>query len=70
MQKYAVAHAEPVTAKDPKLAKLVRGLKQQALDRALRWLGQQFLKHIFAEWRKAVGLSAAPETPAKTAAEV
>lgn len=52
---------EAIAAKDPKLAKLVRGVKQQALDRALRWLGQQLIKHIFREWRKAVGLAELPE---------
>lgn len=49
------------TAKDPKLAKLLRGLKMQAMQKAKRWLGQQFLKHIFKEWRKAVGLPERPE---------
>ena len=49
------------TAKDPKLAKLLRGLKLQGLQKAIRWLGQQFLKHIFKEWRKAVGLPEQPE---------
>lgn len=55
--------------KDPVLAKLVRGVLQQAQDKALRWLGQQFLKHIFKEWRKAVGLPELPVRPAKSAAE-
>ena len=49
------------TAKDPKLAKLLRGLKMQAMQKAKRWLGQQFLKHIFFAWRKAVGLPERPE---------
>ena len=49
------------TAKDPKLAKLLRGLKAQAMQKAKRWLGQQLLKHIFQEWRKAIGLPERPE---------
>lgn len=44
------------TVKDPKLAKLVRGVKQMALDKGMRWLGQKFLEHFFREWRKAIGL--------------
>jgi len=52
----AKAEAEVAAAKDPKLARLVRGLKKMALDKAIRWLGQQFLKHIFKEWNKALAL--------------
>jgi hypothetical protein len=51
----------PVKAKDPKLAKLVRGLKKAALDKALRWLGQQKLKGVYATWRKTIGLSEFPD---------
>lgn len=62
------ADAEPV-AKDPKLAKLVRGVKMQALQKAKRWLGQQLLKHIFKSWRTCLGLSEFPEKPRKTGSE-
>ncbi len=51
--------AEP-GVKDAKLAKLVRGVKMQALQKAMRWLGQQILKHVFKEWRKALGLTDLP----------
>lgn len=50
----------PSVAKDPKLAKLTAGVKGQAHDRGLRWLGQMFLKHIYKEWRRAIGLSELP----------
>lgn len=55
-----------VTAKDPALAKLVRGVKMQGLQKAKRWLGQMFLKHIFKSWRHAIGLSEFP-TPRRMA---
>ncbi len=44
------------TVKDPVLAGYVKGVKKKAHDRGLRWLGQQLLKHIWREWRKAVGM--------------
>ncbi|HWQ99369.1 MAG TPA: transposase [Candidatus Methylomirabilis sp.] len=50
-----------IAAKDPKLARLVRGVKMQGLLKAKRWLGQQLLKHIFRSWRATLGL---PEFPA------
>ncbi|MFZ2804239.1 MAG: hypothetical protein WA001_03375 [Patescibacteria group bacterium] len=52
-----------VEAKNPALAKLVKGLKKVALDKAMRWLGQQFLKHIFKEWRRSIGLVQEPVEP-------
>ena len=61
---------ESATIKDPALAKLVRGVKQQALDKALRWLGQQFLKHVFKSWRQAVGLSELPVRTPKISATI
>lgn len=51
---------EEPSAKDPRLAKLVKGLKMSALQKGMRWLGQQFLKHIFNEWRPAIGLHKKP----------
>lgn len=45
---------------DRTLAGLVRGIKKSAHEKALRWLGQQYLKHIFKEWRKAVDLPPLP----------
>lgn len=51
--------------KNPALAKLVRGLKRSALDKAVRWLGQQFLKHVYVEWQKAVGVYREPQPRAK-----
>lgn len=51
---------EAPSAKDPNLAKLVRGLKQAAQDKALRWLGQQLIKQIYGDWREAVGLPRKP----------
>ncbi len=44
------------TAADPRLGKLVRGLKGRAHQKGLRWLGQQFLKHVFVTWREALGI--------------
>ena len=49
--------------KDPRLGKLVRGLKGAAHQKGLRWLGQQFLKHIWFEWRRAVGISVPVPAP-------
>jgi len=49
--------ATAITA-DPKLGKLVRGLKGKAHQKALRWLGQQFLKHVYRTWYEALGLHA------------
>jgi len=54
---------EPV-AKDPRLGKLVKGLKMSALQKGMRWLGQQFLKHVFNEWRAAIDAKG-PAQPAK-----
>lgn len=51
------------TVKDPALAKYVRGIKDKAHKRGIRWLGQQLIKHIWTEWRKAVGLKGPAETP-------
>jgi hypothetical protein len=51
---------EEPTAKNPALAKLVKGLKMVALQKGMRWLGQQFLKHIFDEWRVAISLHKKP----------
>ncbi len=59
--------AQDAAAKDPKLAALTRGLKQSALDKALRWLGQQFLKHVFKAWRASLGLSELPTRERKSA---
>jgi hypothetical protein len=47
------------TVKDKKLAAYVRGVKKSSLDKAYRWLGQQFIKHIFRAWNDA-------EKPAST----
>lgn len=58
---------EETATKDPRLGKLVRGLKGSAHQKGLRWLGQQFLKHIWFEWRKAVGISDAPHPQAPSA---
>lgn len=49
---------------DKELGKLVRGVKGLAHQKGLRWLGQQFLKHIYREWRKAVGIHDEPRLPA------
>ena len=57
-----LAELEIDIADNPELAKLTRGLKKVALDRAVRWLGQQLLKHIHKEWTKALNL---PEVPAR-----
>ncbi len=57
-----LAELEANRAANPELAKLTRGLKKVALDRAVRWLGQQLLKHIHKEWTKALNL---PEVPAR-----
>lgn len=57
-----LAELESNRAANPELAKLTRGLKKVALDRAVRWLGQQLLKHIHKEWTKALNL---PEVPAR-----
>lgn len=48
---------EVQVVKNPQLAKLVKGVKGSALLKALRWLGQYFLKHIYREWSKAVGVT-------------
>ncbi|MBD3250881.1 transposase [Candidatus Uhrbacteria bacterium] len=48
--------------KDPVLGKLVAGVKQQSYERACRWLGSRFLKHLYKEWRHARGLSRNPAT--------
>jgi hypothetical protein len=45
----AEAEAE-VVAKDPKLAKLLAGVKMRSLQKATRWLCQQLLKHFFKAW--------------------
>ena len=42
--------------KDKVLAGLMAGVKGAALNKALRWLGQQFLRHIYHEWRAALDL--------------
>lgn len=54
--------AASTSVKDPELAKLVRGLKKSAQDKAFRWLGQQLLKHIFVTWRDVIGMSKNPAT--------
>lgn len=59
------AQAKASKMKDPKLARLVRGLKQAAQDKAMRWLGQQFIEYIFANWRRAVGLPTHVTKPPK-----
>lgn len=56
------ASAVSTTVKDPELAKLVRGLKKSAQDKAFRWLGQQLLIHIFRTWRERLGMSKNPAT--------
>lgn len=48
---------EAKAVKNPQLAKLMKGVKGSALLKALRWLGQYFLKHIYHEWAKAVGVT-------------
>ena len=55
----ATLEEETEVAKDPALAKLTRGVKMQALQKAMRWLGQQMLKYVFKAWRDALGM---PET--------
>lgn len=57
-----LAELEANKAANPELAKLTRGLLQIAQERAVRWLGQQLLKHIYKEWTKALNL---PEVPAR-----
>lgn len=54
---------------DKRLAKLVRGLKKSALDKACRWLGQKFLEHVFVEWRKAIGVHDLGHAETSVAAE-
>ncbi|MBU1907602.1 IS110 family transposase [Patescibacteria group bacterium] len=56
--------AEPIT-KDANLARLMRGVKMSAIQKAKRWLGQYFLKMIFKNWRKSLGLSELPEREPK-----
>jgi len=52
-----VAEDEDVAVvKDAVLGKLMAGVKGKAHNKALRWLGQQFLKLIYIEWRKALGI--------------
>ncbi len=50
----AQAEAEVTAAKNPELAKHVRGLKKMCLDKAVRWLGQQFLKHIHKDMEDGI----------------
>lgn len=55
---------EPEAKKDPKLGKLVRGLKGKAHQKGLRWLGQQFLKHVYKTWYEALAEGTASLAPA------
>lgn len=59
---------QDAAAKNPALAKLMRGVKQAAQDKALRWLGQQIIKHIYREWTEAEKAASRPED-VQTAAE-
>lgn len=54
---------EVETKTDKRLGKLVKGLKGKAHQKALRWLGQQFLKHVYKTWYEAVSQTA-PSAPA------
>lgn len=59
----ATLEEEVEEAKDPILAKYTRGVKMQALQKAMRWLGQQMLKYVFKTWRNAIGLADEPYVP-------
>jgi hypothetical protein len=59
------AGAEPAV-RDKNLAKLVRGVKKSSLDKAYRWLGQQFIKHVYKEWTAFESTQPSPQ--GKTAA--
>ena len=43
-----------LTKPEKDFAKKLKGLKGGAHQKALRWLGQQFLKHVYNEWSKLV----------------
>jgi len=43
-----------LTKSEKDFAKKLKGLKGGAHQKALRWLGQQFLKHVYNEWSKLV----------------
>lgn len=62
------APAEESAAAMPGLAQYVRGLKGAAHDKGLRWLGQQFLKHVYCAWREALDLPKFPEKHRKPVA--
>jgi len=61
-----LSELEANKAANPGLAKLTRGLKKLALDKAVRWLGQQLLKYIFKAWMGALAL---PEIEKKAKAK-
>ncbi|MFH2232315.1 MAG: transposase [Patescibacteria group bacterium] len=66
VQYMADSSAPKEAATNPEIGKFVRGIKGNALDKAVRWLGQQVLKHIFKEWRKAIGIHNLPRISPET----
>ncbi|MFO0764845.1 MAG: transposase [Patescibacteria group bacterium] len=55
-----------LTKAEKDFSKKLKGLKGAAHQKALRWLGQQFLKHVYNEWTKLV--THVKEEPTSTAA--
>ena len=47
---------ESPTVKDQALARLMRGIKGSAHNKAIRWLGQKFLTFVWVKWNLAVGV--------------
>lgn len=47
---------------------VLKGLKQMALAKASRWLGQKLIEHIWKEWQALEKRRANPSTPAVSAA--
>jgi hypothetical protein len=60
-----VDETDAKSKRDPRLGKLVKGLKGQAHQKGLRWLGQQFLKHVYRTWYETVE-GVAPGFPIRT----
>jgi hypothetical protein len=54
------AYDEGFATHTPKVKTALKGVKAKALNKALRYIAQRFLKHIFLELRKAAGLSEHP----------
>lgn len=46
------AYDECLKRADKNSKKLLKGIKAKALQKACRWLGQRFLRHVFNEWKE------------------